>query len=150
MRTGFDHAKVMKSVAALRNLQLHSARLDRARADQARRLAEARLEEGRAATHSAEQGWISALGSPVLDPALSRFWLREIALRQGEERELGDALAGADRDADAAGRAAQAAQARSEVAANQAHILARRLMRHREEARLAAVEDQFNARRKQS
>jgi hypothetical protein len=149
MRPTVHDAKVMKTVAAIRDLQLQASQLDCARAEQERHHAEERLENGRAATRSAEQGWISALDNVVFDPGLSRFWLREHEAREAEERALAETFTRAGQEADARRRTLQIAQARSEAAAGEARILARTAARRRDEARLAAVEDQFNARRKQ-
>ena len=61
---------------------------------------------------------------------------------------IAEALARGSEEADACRRALQFAQARSDAAAEQARAIARSLARRRDEARLAAVEDQVNARRR--
>lgn len=148
MRPALHDAKVVKTVATIRNLQMQSAQLDCARAERERRLAEERLEDGRSATRSAEQGWASAVDSPVFDPGVAGFWLRDLASRQDDERQLAEALTRADQEADGRRRALHIAQARSDAAAGRARTIARTVTRRRDEARLAAVEDRFNARRK--
>ncbi len=146
MRTAAHDAKVMKTVAAIRGLQTQAAGLACVRADLEQRAADARLEEGRAAVRLAEQGWAAVIGAGRLDPALSRAWLHALQERQAEAQALGETAAAAAEAAQTRRGALHAAQARSEAPLEQARNAARAVSRRYDEARLAAVEDQLNAR----
>lgn len=136
----------MKSVAEIRALQVRTAELEAGRAEAERREADRRHEEGRTQVLLAEQGWSAAIAGIRFDPGLSRHWLGALETRRTEERALGEAAEQAAESADRQRRALQAAQARSDAAAGQAHAAARSVARRREEARLAAVEDRIGAR----
>jgi hypothetical protein len=150
MRAASHDAKAMKTIAAIRGLQVRAARLASARADGERRKAEHRLEEGRAAVRAAESGWAAAVEGARFDPALSCSWFHALETYRSEERQLGETAAQAEREAGLRRRALQEAQARSDASEAEARSAARTVTRRRDEARLAAVEDQLNARRGQS
>jgi hypothetical protein len=150
MRAALHDAKAMKTIATIRGLQVRAARLASARADGERRRAEDRLEEGRAAVRAAESGWAAALEGARFDPGLSGSWLHALEAYRNEERQLGEAAAEAGREAGLRRRAAQEALARSDASEAEARSAARAVARRRDEARLAAVEDQLNASRRQS
>ena len=147
MRGAARGARLLGTVAEIRDLQKRTAEQEHARADQARREAALRLEDGRAAVREAEQGWVAATGIGAFDPTLSRVWLHALEMRRGEERSLADVEAEAAEVADDRRAVLRLAQARSDAAREQARRAARAVARRREEIRLGAVEDQLNARR---
>lgn len=141
-------ARVLKTVADIRALQMRAAESEHARAEQARQIAAGRLESGRAAVREAEQGWLAATAARSFDPTLSRVWLHALETRRGQERALEEAGTQAAKEADDRRAALRIAQARSDASREQARRAARAADRRREEVQLAAIEDQLNAKRR--
>lgn len=146
MRAARD-ARILRAVADIRELQARASESELARASRARRHATEQLEEGREAVAEAEQGWTAATADAFLDPGLSRAWLHELSVCRIEEHRLEQADRQAADEEEVRRNALRGAQARSDASKEQARRAARKVARHREEARLGAVEDQLSARR---
>jgi hypothetical protein len=146
MRGAVHSAKSTKEIATIRGLQMDASWLASVRADAEWRAVEQQLDEGCATMRAAELGWAAAMDGMAFDPALSRFWFCLLETRREEVRMLGEAAMQAEQEASRRRRAYQEAQARSEASQAQARSAARTAARRRDENRLAAVEDQLNAR----
>ena len=131
-----------KAIAAIRLLQRRAAELAAARAGAEREAAADRRAEAEASAADAQDGWVAALDG-AFDPGLARRWFGEVARREADAGEAGDALGEADRLLERKRVDWHAAEAREAAAQARHRSVSAGAARRREEKRLAEAEDRF-------
>jgi hypothetical protein len=129
-----------QAIAVIRRLQSRAAEMEAVRAGREREQAAQRQAESDAALAEAQRGWESALEG-AFDPGLARHWSADVGRKQGASEAADTAADEAELRLGDKRAAWNAADARAEVAEDRQRAAKGAADRHREEARLAGIED---------
>jgi hypothetical protein len=138
-----------RAIGAIRRLQSRAAEMEAVRAGREREEATKRQAESEAALAEAQDGWESALAG-AFDPGLARHWAADVDRKQAASRAAERAANEAEARLDDKRTALNAADARAEVAEDRHRAAAGAVARHREEQRLAEIEDRASREAKRS